>query len=834
MLQNSVKKKLLKLIFTGLLTSLGIIAILLKPKPSLAAEKISFSLPLFGEFNVSVDSLAVFAKEGKITKEFTFYAKRLHPDTLAQLRKLLRQEFDIHPSFISKLTNASIGNRFLEQMGEVVYTHPERNGIYAIRAAVILAASDSEGLTVINIMRHFPTKEIQVNTKLIFALIKETESFFNYKDTTITAISEVAKSELVSEKKVNFNQLPDLRQSGSHSVVKKTMTYEIDRVRQTTVGFTDYYSFDTDVYLPQNQAKPAPVAILTHGFVSGRSHFKYLAEHLASHGYIVLVPEHIGSDNKYKEAFLRGEISVDVSPIEYYSRPLDITFLLNKIEQQKDFQGLINWEQVGILGHSFGGNTALAIAGAPINQRRINHECKQNQPSLNISMLLQCRASFLPPESSDLSDSRIKAVVGVNPMTSSVLGPESMSEIEIPTMILGGSKDHVTPFIEEQVHPFLWLTTKNKYLGVMVGASHNSTSNPEGLNKLPAFFRGVRPDLSRSYLKAMSLAFFEVHLRDRVDYQPYLSQAYTQTISNEELPFYLVKSLTGKQLEEAYGDTPPTPPVPEDVVPTPPIKQENVIADIRNSQQLKVAMRSDAAPFGYIDEQKDIWTGYCSDLADSLGEYLAKKLNIYSGIEVIKLPSSLENRFELVQNNTVHLECGPNTIIPNISETSFSNPYFISGSRFLVANKNASKINLDSNLEGIKTGVLQGSTTIDFLQETHPQVKPVLFQGKKGRIEGIKSVSNGIIDTFISDGILLSGEIDRQNLLAEKYQLIPEKPLTCDFYGLILPEGERQWSKLVNVFLEEERLQQLQKRWFKDYYAQALSDANYCLNERKN
>lgn len=115
------------------------------------------------------------------------------------------------------------------------------------------------------------------------------------------------------------------------------------------------------MYTPEGITNTAPLVVITHGFGSSQTNFEYLARHLASHGYIVLVPEHIGSNTEYKKAFLRGEISVDVSPIEFYSRPQDITYLLNKVEEDSELNKLINWEQVGILGHSFGGNTALAI-----------------------------------------------------------------------------------------------------------------------------------------------------------------------------------------------------------------------------------------------------------------------------------------------------------------------------------------------------------------------------------------------------------------------------------------------------------------------------------------
>ena len=832
MIQITISKKLLTRILIGLLASLGAMSLALKPKPSLGAERISFSIPIWGEFHLSVDSLAVFAKEGKITPDFAFYTRFLDEQTLARLRKVLQQQFEFSPATVFRLTKMPMGEDFLRQIGEVIRTHPGRNGLYAIRSALILAAADSEGLTAINVMRQFPTKEIQLNTKLIFSLIKETANFLEYNETTIQAISEMTSREVISEQKVDFEQLPDVRQKGAYSVTQKTMTFEIDDLRQTQIGFVESYSLDADIYLPVGITEPAPLLVFSHGFTSDRFHFQYLAEHLASHGYIVIAPEHIGSNSQFKEAFLRGELSVDVSPIEFYSRPLDITHLLNEIENHGEFSGLINWQQVGILGHSFGGNTTLIISGAPINQKRISQVCQQNRPTLNMSMLLQCRASSLPPGEYNLRDPRIKAGVAVNPVTSSVLGPESIGKIAIPTMMLGGSEDVVAPFIEEQVHPFLWLKTQHKYLGVMVGGGHNATSSEEGADNLPDILKGKSPELAREYLKATSLAFFEVYLRDRSDYQPYLSSTYAQTISSQEAPFYLVKSLNSEQLEQAYGSAPPTPFIPESLVALPPSKKANILAEIQNTKTLKIAMRSNAAPFGYIDSEEDLWTGFCGDLADSLGQYLAQKLNISSGIEVIKLPSNLENRFELVQQNTVHLECGPNTIRQDKKEIKFSDPFFVSGTRFFVANGNTAKVNLESSLEEIQTGVLSETTTAEFLQKTYPQAKIVYFQGKRGRLEAIKAVVNGNIDAFVSDGILLSGEIDRQNLARENYQLIPEKPLTCDFYGLLLPRGERQWHNLVNAFIHSAQERKLRNKWLGDYLPQAASDLDYCVNKR--
>ncbi|MEL7408862.1 MAG: alpha/beta fold hydrolase [Cyanobacteria bacterium J06558_2] len=785
---------------TSFLASLSALFIVLKPKPSLGAERISFSLPVLGEFKLKIDSLETFAQDGTITRDLKFYTRHLDEATLTQLRGMLRQEFDLDPTIIRKITNAPIGEKLLRQLGEVIYTHPQRNGIYALRAAILLAATDSEGLTVINMLRKFPTEEIQVNTSLISSLIKETASFLAYRDSTVKAIAEIAETEINSQPPLDFSQLKDIRQPGAYSVKYQALTFPIDYVRQTNIGFTNSYNLDADIYLPKEINQSAPLVIITHGFGSSGSNFRYLGNYLASHGYIVIAPEHIGSNQEYQDAFLRGELSVDVSPIEFYSRPQDITYLLDELEQNTELNQLINWEQVGIFGHSFGGNTALAVAGAPINQARINQVCQQNQPSLNVSMLLQCRASGLPPVDSSQRDERIKVIIAANPFTSTALGVENMAKIDIPTMLLAGSEDTITPFIPEQAHPFLWLQTRHKYLGVMEGGGHDYLLNDGTAEGFAAFLSSPLTEVRRSYLQAMSLAFLEVHLRDNDDYQPYLTAAYARNISDEALPLHLIQSLTAEQLELAYGATAPETPIPEPLVVISPNKSEAVIAQIRQTKTLKVAMRSDAAPFGFIDDTNNLWTGYCNDFADSLGKYIAEELDIDGTIEVAKIPSNLDNRWQLVQDNIVHLECGSNTIQSNREDISFSKPILIGGTRFLIAQDEASSIDINSTLTNIKIGVLQNSTTEDFINSTYPKADKVYFQGDRGRREGIQALKEGRINTFVSDSILLLGEIEGQNLAPENYQLIPSQPLTCDFYGLILPQEQLNWRSLVNNF----------------------------------
>ncbi len=179
---------------------------------------------------------------------------------------------------------------------------------------------------------------------------------------------------------------------------------------------------------------------------------------------------------------------------------------------------------------------------------------------MNISLLLQCLALRLPDRQYDLSDSRVKAAIAVNPVDSSIMGPESIGKIKIPIMLVAGSADTVAPALPEQIQPFTWLTTLNKYLVLINGGTHFSTieESPNAVVPVPDQVIGPRPALARRYLRELSLAFFNTYLANQADYRPYLSATYIRSISQEPLPLSLVRSLTEEQLTQATNNSAPT------------------------------------------------------------------------------------------------------------------------------------------------------------------------------------------------------------------------------------------------------------------------------------
>ena len=146
---------------------LGILLIAFTPMPVLAAERISiFYGPL--QFSLSASALETYAKTGKINDELAFYTKFLKPQDLAVFRQALLYREDVSPFVISQFLYSSNGEMGLKKIGELIQTESGQNGFYAIRAAVILAAADPQGLTLLNVMRYYPSNSIRISLSRIF------------------------------------------------------------------------------------------------------------------------------------------------------------------------------------------------------------------------------------------------------------------------------------------------------------------------------------------------------------------------------------------------------------------------------------------------------------------------------------------------------------------------------------------------------------------------------------------------------------------------------------------------------------------------------------------
>lgn len=464
--------------------------------------------------------------------------------------------------------------------------------------------------------------------------------------------------------------------------------------------------------------------------------------------------------------------------------------------------------------------------------------CDRDEIILNFSLYLQCQARFLPPRNYNLRDDRIQAVLVTHPLGGYLYGPEGMGQITMPLLMVAGSQDIVAPVVTEQIHPYIWLQSEPKYLALLdVGTHFSSKPGRESDadtqdvgNEAVNLLIGEHRDVGTHYAKTLNIAFWNSTLRNQPDYLPYLTASYAIAVSADQpLRLDLVHSLMPEQLEAAYGRPTPIPVIPPAIAQLPPPRDESILSEIQRTGVLPIAMRRDAAPFGFIN-QADEWDGYCGDLAIAFGNYLTATLDVPVDIRVVELASTLDDRFDLVRDGTVHLECGPNTIRSDVPGIDFSRQIFVTSAQFLTPQDRANPINPTAPLAGTRLGVLANTTTETFVATTYPQADIIRFTGAEAREEAVQAVVKGQIDALVGDGILSYGELLRQNLPLTEFALQPDIPLTCEFYGLALPNDDPVWKTIVDQFLLSESAQATYATWFADVLPSILNDADFCLN----
>lgn len=518
---------------------------------TLAAERLSFSFGLI-QRSISIESLEVYARTGKLNNELETYFQYAPKEKLTELRQVLLTPIPLTNVEISQFLYTPIGENLLEKLENVIQGESRglkirgtsrTSGFYAIRSALILAASSSKEFTVLDILEKFPSSKISIDLARSLDIALKVRDLINQTRRAIALINSQSEKEINIATEISAILARNLSKPGNYRWEKRTVSlFNPSRSRQ----------FDADIYLPKINAA-RPVIVISHGLGSDRTSFIYLANYLASHGFVVAVPEHPGSNAEQLEALLSAKTDKITSPKEFIDRPLDVTYLLNKLSYlsrtESSFQGRLNLQQVGVVGQSFGGYTALALAGAKINVKQMDKTCSSLEDSLNVSLLLQCLAYNLTQPEYNLVDPRVKVAIAINPIASSVFGKDSLSKIRIPVMIVSSSVDKIAPALPEQIKPFTWLQTQNKYLALINGGTHFSTieESPDATVPLPPDIIGPSPELARNYIQVLSNSFFQAYINSNANYRNYLDNAYVKTISREALPLSIVRSLNLKQ-----------------------------------------------------------------------------------------------------------------------------------------------------------------------------------------------------------------------------------------------------------------------------------------------
>ncbi|MFV0524131.1 MAG: alpha/beta hydrolase family protein [Acidimicrobiales bacterium] len=265
-----------------------------------------------------------------------------------------------------------------------------------------------------------------------------------------------------------------------------------DDQRPTTITYTAPNKFDEQITpgteisavgsaidggQPERTGGPYPLVVFSHGYALSPIVYSTLVEHYASQGYVVLAPEH----NETFDGSLTGFWQ------ELIDRPVDIDQTIDEAERLTEpgapLDGMIDLDNIAVVGHSYGGYTALAAGGAQFDFAAYKTRCA----ALTAEDPLNFFCAPLPNESDmaaragldevpdglwpSMGDSRVKAVVSMAG-DAYLFDQRGLEQLEVPVMVMGGTLDDGTPYTWGAKLTYDHAASDNKSLLSFPGAGH--------------------------------------------------------------------------------------------------------------------------------------------------------------------------------------------------------------------------------------------------------------------------------------------------------------------------------------------------------------------------
>lgn len=231
---------------------------------------------------------------------------------------------------------------------------------------------------------------------------------------------------------------------------------------------------------PDTDAAPYPLVLLSHGYPGSRLMMTYLAENLASKGYVVAAVGHTDSTFENVREFSSTLVN----------RAKDQLFVIDEFARRSSgagfWGGLVDAENSAIVGYSMGGYGALNVGGAGYSRAA-------------------AETAFVPPGSLSPrvtgnfeADPRVRAVVAFAPWGApaalgavgvpglSFFDPDGLAGLRVPTLFVVGDEDDVSGYEEGVKKLFDGAVNAERFLLVYQNARHNTAPNPP-LPDAPSF-----------------------------------------------------------------------------------------------------------------------------------------------------------------------------------------------------------------------------------------------------------------------------------------------------------------------------------------------------------
>lgn len=189
-----------------------------------------------------------------------------------------------------------------------------------------------------------------------------------------------------------------------------------------------------------------PVVLISHGMYGNSVNQAWLAKRLAAEGIISVLPNHPGTTSFGRDPEQARQL---------WLRATDLSVSFDQLLTDPRFADHMDPMRVAAAGHSLGGHTVMAIAGARHDVAHFSASCEGMPDRADCAALEMWKVGHAADDvealQSDRSDPRIRTVIPLDLGGAQTFDPESLAAVDMPVLVLGsGRQDMLEQSVESR------------------------------------------------------------------------------------------------------------------------------------------------------------------------------------------------------------------------------------------------------------------------------------------------------------------------------------------------------------------------------------------------